>query len=71
MNIYFRADVSRIMPGAICWVPSPAVVIPTEFTMTLKDYIDIGGHLDAIRPLSEVLKEIKEGKRHEVPELGW
>ena len=70
-NIYFRADVERVMPGAFSWVPSPAVVIPTEFTMTLEDYIDIGGYVDAIRPLSEVLKEIKQGKRHEVPELGW
>jgi hypothetical protein len=31
-----------------------------EYTMILKDYIAIGGHVEAIRPLSEVIAEMRE-----------
>jgi len=35
-------------------VPTPALVAPIEFTMKLSDYAALGGHMDYVKPLSEV-----------------
>ncbi len=49
-GINFLVDVEKVMPGAFTWVPTPATVCPVEYTMTLSDYREMGGHLEAIRP---------------------
>lgn len=49
-GINFMVDVEKIMQGAFTWVPTPATVCPIEYTMTLKDYLEMGGHQEAIRP---------------------
>lgn len=49
-GINFMADVEKVMPGAFTWVPTPATVCPVEYTMTLEDYLAMGGHEEAIRP---------------------
>lgn len=49
-GINFMVDVEKIMQGAFTWVPTPATVCPIEYTMTLEDYIEMGGHEEAIRP---------------------
>ncbi len=54
-GINFMVDVEKVMPGAFTWVPTPATVCPIEYTMTLEDYLDMGGHEQAIRPFT--LKE--------------
>lgn len=59
-GITFMVDVEQVTSGFYHWVPTPAIVAPMEYTMTLKDYIAIGGHTDNIRPLSEVLEEIEK-----------
>lgn len=59
-GITFLVDVEQVKSGAFYWTPTPAVIAPMEYTMILKDYIDIGGHLEAIRPLSEVIAEMRE-----------
>ncbi len=56
-GITFVVDVEQVKPGSFYWVPTPAVVVPVEYTITLKDFIAIGGHQDAIRPLSEVIDQ--------------
>jgi hypothetical protein len=43
-------DVEKVMPGAFAWVPTPATVCPIEYTMTLEDYLEMGGHEEAIKP---------------------
>ena len=40
--------------GAFGYVPTPALVAPIEFTMKLSDYAALGGHMDYVKPLSEV-----------------
>jgi 6-hydroxynicotinate reductase len=40
--------------GAFGYVPTPALVAPIEFTMRLSDYAALGGHMDFVRPLSEL-----------------
>ncbi len=49
-GINFMVDVEKIANGAFTWVPTPATVCPIEYTMTLKDYLQMGGHEEAIKP---------------------
>lgn len=53
-GINFLVDVSKIKVHAFTWVPSPAPVFPIEYTMHLEDYLEIGGHKEAIRRLEEI-----------------
>ena len=48
-------DVSRMPDMSFGTVPTPAIVAPIEFTMSLDNYRDLGGHMRFVRPLSEVL----------------
>jgi 6-hydroxynicotinate reductase len=56
-GITFMVDVSLLPDNAFGYVPTPAIVAPIEFTMRLADYAALGGHLDHVRPLSEVVAE--------------
>jgi hypothetical protein len=47
-------DVTQMPSGAFGYVPTPALVAPIEFTMKLSDYAALGGHMDYVKPLSEV-----------------
>jgi hypothetical protein len=61
-GINFLADVSKLMPGAVTWVPTPAVVLPVEYTMRLSDYLYLGGHVESIKPLKDIIAESDECK---------
>jgi hypothetical protein len=54
-GITFMVDVTRVPPGAFGYVPTPALVAPLEFTMRLDDYAALGGHMDAVVPIDDVL----------------
>jgi hypothetical protein len=54
-GITFMVDVTLVPPGAFGYVPTPALVAPLEFTMPQADYAALGGHMDAIVPMHEVL----------------
>ncbi len=69
-GITFAVNVEEVLPGSFSWVPSPAVVAPIEYTMTLQDYLAIGGHQECIRPLREVLEENRR-RPFEVSKEGW
>ena len=43
-------DVERVKTGAFYWTPTPATICPLEYTMALKDYKDMGGHIEAMKP---------------------
>lgn len=58
-GITFLVDVEKVMVRAFTYVPTPATVVPLEYTMRLEDYLKIGGHKENIRKLKDVLKEIK------------
>jgi hypothetical protein len=47
-------DVTRLPANAFGSVPTPALVAPLEFTLSLSDYAALGGHLDHVRPLSSL-----------------
>src|SRR5882724_1485384 len=61
-GITFMVDVTRMPENAFGYVPTPALVAPIEFTLKNADYAALGGHVDYIRPLGDVLKE-KERQR--------
>jgi hypothetical protein len=51
-GINFMVDVEKVVAGAFTWVPTPATVCPIEYTMTLADFIAMGGHEEALKPLN-------------------
>jgi NAD-dependent dihydropyrimidine dehydrogenase PreA subunit len=56
-GINFFVDVERVVAGSFSWVPTPALVVPVEYTMRLDEYEAMGGHMEAVRALGEVLPE--------------
>jgi len=55
----------RMPQNAFGWVPTPAIVAPIEFTLRRADYAALGGHVDRVRPLADILAH----ERHRV--VGW
>ena len=49
-GITFMVDVERVKDGSFYWTPTPATICPLEYTMELKDYEDMGGHMEAMKP---------------------
>jgi hypothetical protein len=49
-GINFMVDVQRVMGSFFYWTPTPATICPIEYTMDLKDYEGMGGHLQAMKP---------------------
>ena len=58
-GITFMVDVTLLPANAFGSVPTPALVAPIEFTMRRDDYARLGGHMDQLRPLAEVLAEMR------------
>jgi 6-hydroxynicotinate reductase len=55
-GITFMVDVTAMPENAFGYVPTPALVAPIEFTMTRADYAALGGHMDHVRPIADVLR---------------
>ena len=60
-GITFMVDVTTLPENAFGSVPTPALVAPIEFTMPRSSYQALGGHMDYIRNLADVLRD--EGKK--------
>jgi 6-hydroxynicotinate reductase len=54
-GITFMVDVTRMPDRAFGYVPTPALVAPLEFTMRRADYAALGGHVESIQPVEEIL----------------
>ena len=51
------------MPAnAFGYVPTPALVAPIEFTLTLSDYAALGGYMDQVRSLQSIMAD--DRRRH-------
>ena len=59
-GINFLVDVGQVKVHAFTWVPTPAVVVPVEITMKLKDYLEIGGHVGSIKTLKALKQHIRK-----------
>ena len=56
-GITVMVDVLRMPDNSFGTVPTPALVAPIEFSMRLADYQALGGHMDYVRPLAQVLAQ--------------
>jgi 6-hydroxynicotinate reductase len=54
-GITVMADVTRMPANSFGMVPTPAIVAPIEFTMRRDVYAALGGHIDRIRAVADVL----------------
>jgi hypothetical protein len=54
-GITCMVDVSAMPENAFGHVPTPALVAPIEFTLPLAEYEALGGHMDRVRRLGDVL----------------
>ena len=54
-GITIMADVMQMPENAFGYVPTPALVAPIEFTMRQSDYQALGGHMDHVMSIKEVL----------------
>jgi hypothetical protein len=67
-GITLMVDVLRMPDRSFGYVPTPALVLPIEFTLTLDAYAGIGGHLDRVVPIEQALRDTRfkaEGWRAE------
>ena len=56
-GITLMVDVLRMPDRSFGYVPTPALVLPIEFTLTLDAYAGIGGHLDRVVPIEQALRD--------------
>jgi len=66
-GITFMVDVTLLPDNAFGYVPTPAIVAPIEFTMRLDDYAALGGHLDHVRPVGEILAQRAKAQSDRTP----
>jgi 6-hydroxynicotinate reductase len=59
-GITVMVDVARMPDRSFGTVPTPAIVAPIEFTMKLEDFQKLGGHMESVTPLHEVLSRPSE-----------
>lgn len=59
-GITFLVDVEKVLVRAFTYVPTPATVVPLEYTMRLSEYLEMGGYKEKIRKLEDILREIKK-----------
>lgn len=55
-GITVMVDVMRMPENSFGTVPTPAIVAPIEFSMRLADFAALGGHVDHVRSLEQVLQ---------------
>src|SRR5262245_36640700 len=67
-GITLMVDVLRMPDRSFGYVPTPALVLPIEFTLTLDAYAGIGGPIDRVVPIEQALRDTRfkaEGWRTE------
>ena len=56
-GITVMVDILDMPTGSFGYVPTPALVAPIEFTMRVSDYGTLGGHMDEIKPVADVISD--------------
>ncbi|MBL8533545.1 MAG: 6-hydroxynicotinate reductase, partial [Betaproteobacteria bacterium] len=70
-GITLMADVSKMPARSFGSVPTPALVVPIEFTLRLDHYRELGGHMDSVIPLETVLAQARRSAAEWLPENPW
>ncbi|MCX7559721.1 6-hydroxynicotinate reductase [Sulfitobacter sp. F26204] len=55
-GITVMVDVMEMPEGSFGYVPTPALVAPIEFTLRRSDYAALGGYMDAIKAVSQIVE---------------
>jgi hypothetical protein len=58
-GITVMVDVLRTPERSFGYVPTPALVLPIEFTLALEHYRSIGGHVDRVETVASALKRTR------------
>jgi hypothetical protein len=58
-GITVMVDVLAMPDKSFGYVPTPALVLPIEFTLRLAHYAEIGGHMDRVVPLKTALESTR------------
>ncbi len=53
-GITYMVDVTQMPDRSFGYVPTPAIVAPIEFTLSLADYRALGGHMDRVREIESL-----------------
>ena len=56
-GITVMVDVARMPDNSFGTVPTPAIVAPIEFSMRMDEYRALGGHMEHVRSLAQVLAQ--------------
>ncbi|MCA3561552.1 MAG: 6-hydroxynicotinate reductase [Aestuariivirga sp.] len=56
-GITYMVDVTTLPENAFGSVPTPALVAPIEFTMTKTAYGSLGGHMNELRALADIIRD--------------
>ena len=70
-GITFMVDVARMPDSSFGYVPTPALVAPIEFTLARADYAALGGHIDSIVALEDVLAQARLARQAWRPDNPW
>jgi 6-hydroxynicotinate reductase len=70
-GITLMVDVTRMPDNAFGYVPTPALVAPIEFTLNLEHYRALGGHMENVVRLENVLRSIPFAVRPAHQENPW
>ena len=54
-GINFIVDVTKMKTDSIYMAPTPSFIIPIEYTMRKETFEEIGGHIEVVKKLEEVL----------------
>jgi 6-hydroxynicotinate reductase len=57
-GITVMVDVLRMPDRSFGYVPTPALVLPIEFTLPLASYADLGGHMDHVTTVEQALRRV-------------
>ena len=56
-GINFIVDVTKMKKDSVYMAPTPSFIIPIEYTMRKETFEEIGGHIEVIKKLNEILKQ--------------
>ncbi|MGH8675882.1 MAG: 6-hydroxynicotinate reductase, partial [Burkholderiales bacterium] len=70
-GITLMVDVLRMPDRSFGYVPTPALVLPIEFTMTLEAYSAMGGHVDRVVPIEQALRQARHEPQPWRAENAW
>ena len=70
-GIMMMVDVARMPDNAFGYVPTPAIVAPVEFTMKLADYAALGGYIERVRSMADVLAQEQVQTLAQHPRNPW